>query len=292
MNRNNHGSVATYVVIALILAAITYIEFAIVEYTFSWLSRGAVMFWLALLSVVKFILVVMFFMHLKEDHKLYTGLFGSGMLMALGTFIGLMLLFTVASTSNFTFTNQSPEQVEVSETANGVEPPASQADNITPPAAADAGDFEVGPEPVVEAGASAADAFDREAAATFYGNNCASCHQLAGAGLPSVFPPLAGHVPEILNAGGRDVLMHTVVFGLAGSIEVDGTTYNGVMPAWPQLNDETIAGILNHISTAWGNEEDLPAGFEFYTPDDVAASRDLGLSAQEVHAEREALGLP
>src|SRR5690554_5173248 len=108
MRNNNHGSVATYVIIALILAAITYIEFAIVEYTFSWLSRGAVMFWLILLSVIKFILVVMFFMHLKEDDKLYTGFFGSGMLLALGTFIGLIFLFTVASTTNFTFTNQSP----------------------------------------------------------------------------------------------------------------------------------------------------------------------------------------
>ena len=112
MNRDNHGSVATYVIIALILAVITYIEFAIVEYEIAWLSRNAVMFWLILLSVVKFLLVIMFFMHLKGDDKTYSGFFTSGMIMALGTFIGLAFLFTVTSVSNYTFTNESPPELE------------------------------------------------------------------------------------------------------------------------------------------------------------------------------------
>src|SRR5690625_7279941 len=82
MRKNNLGSVATYVVIALILAVITYVEFAIVEYDIAWLSRGAVMFWLFFLSIIKFLLVIMFFMHLKGDDKTYTGFFSAGMIMA------------------------------------------------------------------------------------------------------------------------------------------------------------------------------------------------------------------
>ncbi len=130
--RKQDSSTATYVIIALILGLITYIEFAIVEYKFAWLSSGWVMFWLALLSVIKFILVIMFFMHLKEDDKVYTGFFASGMLLALGSFIGLIFLFTVASVSNYTFTNVSP--TEVVELASPLSPePKDQSAVIVPP---------------------------------------------------------------------------------------------------------------------------------------------------------------
>ncbi len=290
MRDNNHGSVATYVIIALILGAITYIEFAIVEYTFSWLSRGAVMFWLVLLSVIKFVLVVMFFMHLKEDDKLYTGFFGSGMLLALGTFIGLIFLFTVASTTNFTFTNQSPEPSEVvADAPRTTVPPADPAARIVPPAAQPADDFVLGAEadgPAPEAGP-----FDAAAAETAYTSNCAACHQATGAGLPGLFPPLADHVDDIISEGGRDVVKHIVMFGLAGQIEVHGSTYNGVMPFWNTLSDQVLSDILNHISTAWGNADALPADFEYFTPEEIAETRSLDLSMQDVYAERSALGL-
>jgi hypothetical protein len=34
-------------------------------------------------------MVIWFFMHLKDDDKLYTGFFASGMVIALGTFVVL-----------------------------------------------------------------------------------------------------------------------------------------------------------------------------------------------------------
>lgn len=101
-NEHAHeSSVATYVIVALILGVITYIEFAIVEYEIAWLSNFWILFWLVLLSVAKFIMVIMFFMHLKDDDNLYSGFFASGMVFALGTFVVLSLLFTLPASFQY-----------------------------------------------------------------------------------------------------------------------------------------------------------------------------------------------
>lgn len=284
MNRDNHGSVALYVIIALILGVLTYIEYAIIEFDIAWLSPNMTMTLLVVITVIKFLLVVMFFMHLKGDDNVYSGFFTSGMIMALGTFIGLAFLFTVKSKSNYTFTNQTIEVEQVA--APGAPPPADQSQAVQPPAAADQDAFAVGEEGSVSQTVAA---FDTAAAEAAYAASCASCHQATGAGLPGAFPPLAGNAANVHNAeGGREVLLHTVLFGMMGPIEVDGVTYNGAMPAWGQLGDEDIALILNHITTAWGNA-DLVEDFEPYSADEVADSRGLNLSPDDVHAERVAL---
>ncbi len=125
---------------------------------------------------------------------------------------------------------------------------------------------------------------------TVYEANCVACHQANGQGIPSAFPPLAGHVPDLLVIeGSRAYLTHVVLYGLQGQIEVEGQTYGGLMPAWAQLDDGQIAGVLNYISTAWENEAALPEGFEAFTAEEVAAERDLGLTPSEVHTERSEL---
>lgn len=122
--------------------------------------------------------------------------------------------------------------------------------------------------------------------------NCAACHQASGEGVPAAFPPLAGHLPDVVAAdGGRQYLIHVLLYGLQGEIDVNGATYNGVMPAWAQFSDEQIAAVLNYALHSWGNDEMLPEGFEPLAADEIAAERDLGLSADDVHAQREALGL-
>jgi cytochrome c oxidase subunit 4 len=45
------------------------------------------------MSAVKFATVVMFYMHLKYDHKLFRALFTGPLLVAVATVIGLMFLF-------------------------------------------------------------------------------------------------------------------------------------------------------------------------------------------------------
>jgi len=119
---------------------------------------------------------------------------------------------------------------------------------------------------------------------------CQGCHQPTGTGVPGVFPPLAGHVPEILAAkGGREYLIHVLLYGLSGEISVKGTKYNGVMPAFGQLKDADLAAVLNHISTSWGNQ--LPAGQKAFTAAEVKAQRAKPLTSLQVNAARKALGL-
>lgn len=119
---------------------------------------------------------------------------------------------------------------------------------------------------------------------------CQGCHQPTGAGIPGVFPPLAGHVPEILAVkGGREYLIQVLLYGLQGQITIKGANYAGVMPAYAQLKDEEIAGLLNHISTQWGNK--FPAGQKAFTADEVKAQRAKTMTAAQVLEARKKLGL-
>jgi len=119
---------------------------------------------------------------------------------------------------------------------------------------------------------------------------CQGCHQPTGAGIPGVFPPLAGHVPEILAAqGGRAWLIQVLLWGMSGEITVKGVKYNGVMPGYRQLGDAEIAALLNHISTQWGNK--LPAGQKPFSATEVQAQRAKTMTAAQVNVARKALGL-
>ncbi len=48
---------------------------------------------LIVLSLMKFVLVVMFFMHLRYDHKIFSSVFILGLVLALGITLGLITLF-------------------------------------------------------------------------------------------------------------------------------------------------------------------------------------------------------
>jgi mono/diheme cytochrome c family protein len=125
-----------------------------------------------------------------------------------------------------------------------------------------------------------------------YSAQCAACHQASGEGVPGAFPPLAGHVPELAVAeGGREYLINVVLYGLQGEIEVHGETYDGVMPAWAQLDDEQIADVLNYTLTAWDNQELLPEDFEAFDAEEVEAQRDQDLSMLDVYEMRQELDL-
>ncbi|WP_117237428.1 c-type cytochrome [Thermus sediminis] len=120
---------------------------------------------------------------------------------------------------------------------------------------------------------------------------CAGCHQANGQGIPGAFPPLAGHMAEILaKQGGREYLIRTLLWGLQGPIEVRGVRYNGVMPAYNQWRDEEIAAVLNHIATAWGDDKKVQ-GFRPFTAEEVRRLRGQRLTPQQVLEERRRLGL-
>ncbi|NBC11028.1 MAG: hypothetical protein GVY24_04730, partial [Planctomycetes bacterium] len=105
---HDHG-IRPYVVVALILGVITYVEFAIIEYEIPFLGDAATMFWLIALSLVKFLLVILYFMHLKGDDNTYSGFFASGMVIALGTFVAFTFLMTAPSSLDYIRAQLAPD---------------------------------------------------------------------------------------------------------------------------------------------------------------------------------------
>ena len=121
--------------------------------------------------------------------------------------------------------------------------------------------------------------------AALYAANCASCHQADGSGLAGAFPPVAGHASELVTNIGRDYLAAQLLFGLQGAIEVDGMTYNGVMPAFGNLSNDELAALANHIVIQW-DAGALPDDFEPYTATEFADARALEWTAQDVYERR------
>jgi len=85
---------------------------------------------------------------------------------------------------------------------------------------------------------------------------CAACHGNAGAGMPSLAPPLAGS--EWVN-GADSALVRILLHGLEGPIDVAGRRYDAPdilpeMPAFAVLDDAAIAAILTYIRNAWGHD--------------------------------------
>jgi mono/diheme cytochrome c family protein len=82
--------------------------------------------------------------------------------------------------------------------------------------------------------------------------NCSSCHQANGKGQPGVFPPLAGNS---FVTGPATAVISVVKNGKSGPITVNGTKYNGQMPAWKgTLSDGDIAAVVSYIRNSWGNK--------------------------------------
>ena len=87
--------------------------------------------------------------------------------------------------------------------------------------------------------------------AQLYSMTCAACHQGNGAGLPSQYPPLA---PSDFVTGNEQRLIHIVLRGLTGEVEVEGEMFKGEMPGWaPALNDAQVASVLTYIRKSFGN---------------------------------------
>ena len=85
-----HGmSNAGYVRIALILAAITALEVSTYYVDFGRLFMPALM----IMMVVKFIMVVSYFMHLKFDNKLFSWIFYAGLILAIGVYCVALATF-------------------------------------------------------------------------------------------------------------------------------------------------------------------------------------------------------
>lgn len=88
--------------------------------------------------------------------------------------------------------------------------------------------------------------------AAVFATRCAACHQATGAGLPGVFPPLAGSNWVL----GKDTTLASIVLhGVTGPLTVNASVYNGTMPTFKdQLQDGELAALLTHVRSQWGNQ--------------------------------------
>lgn len=121
-------------------------------------------------------------------------------------------------------------------------------------------------EAVVSVAAAPASADPMARGATVYGQSCAPCHQATGAGIPGVFPPLAGS-DYLLADPERAVAI--VLHGLSGPVTVNGVQYASVMPPMP-LEDADVAAVLTYTLRSWGNQGPAVA------PETVARIRSAG----------------
>ena len=92
---------------------------------------------------------------------------------------------------------------------------------------------------------------DELSGSILYRTYCAACHQRNGRGDNNLYPPL---VQSELVSGDPDRLIDIVLNGLQGEIEVNGKTYNGLMPNNSHLDDHAIASILTYIRTNFQND--------------------------------------
>lgn len=85
-----HASTRFYVVIALILTVITAAE--VMVFYVEYLAPVLVPI-LLVLAGAKFTLVVMFFMHLRFDSKVFTGLFVGPLIIAIAVIVAMLALY-------------------------------------------------------------------------------------------------------------------------------------------------------------------------------------------------------
>lgn len=111
--------------------------------------------------------------------------------------------------------------------------------------------------PATKTTAAAKPATPAKAASTadgkqIYATTCVACHQVTGEGLPEVYPPLAG---SEWVTGDEGNLLRIILHGMTGPIEVQGESFQGVMPPWGGvLKDEDVAALATYIRGSWGNK--------------------------------------
>ncbi len=138
------------------------------------------------------------------------------------------------------------------------------------------------------AGSAAADtppAYPQGAAS--FQASCAVCHGAAGAGLPSLAPPLLSYPARYAaSAEGRRQLAMTVLYGMYGDIAVDGKHYAFRMPDFGRLDDAALAALLNFVVFDLAH---APAGVPPLAPTEIAAERGHALDGAAVREHRKSV---
>ncbi|GAB3505708.1 hypothetical protein GCM10027341_37760 [Spirosoma knui] len=96
-----------------------------------------------------------------------------------------------------------------------------------------------------------------------YEQNCLTCHQVNGSGVPNLNPPLRGTDWVV---GDKTRLINVLLKGLQGQ-DIEGEPYDNAMPAHDFLGDQQIADVLTYIRSNFGNKASA------VTADEVKAVR-------------------
>ena len=89
---HEHPSPKTYLMVFAILTVITIVE-VWAYYIPSLVESSIFVPALLIMSAAKFLIVVLFYMHLKYDHKLFRALFTGPLIIAFATILALLVLF-------------------------------------------------------------------------------------------------------------------------------------------------------------------------------------------------------
>ena len=89
---HEHPTWKQYKWVAIILTVITVLE-VWAYYIPSFVASPAFVPILLMMSALKFAIVVLFYMHLKYDHRLFRALFTGPLIIAMATLISLLFLF-------------------------------------------------------------------------------------------------------------------------------------------------------------------------------------------------------
>ncbi|MCA3006850.1 MAG: c-type cytochrome [Phycisphaerales bacterium] len=112
---------------------------------------------------------------------------------------------------------------------------------------------------------------------------CAACHQLDGAGMQGLAPPLRDSEWAV---GPIDRIVRIVAHGVRGPIDVNGTRWTMEMPAQRQLSDADVAAIVGYVRRAFGHRQSVPDAAA------VAAIRARHKDRDEPWTAEELLGTP
>jgi hypothetical protein len=125
-----------------------------------------------------------------------------------------------------------------------------------------------------------------DGAASFQAN-CALCHGAAGAGLPSLAPPLLSYPAHYAaSTEGRRQLAMTVLYGMFGEITVEDKPFDFKMPDFARLDDSTLAATLNFVVFDLGH---APASVRPLSGADIASERAHALDGAAVREHRKSV---
>ncbi|MFJ7567162.1 c-type cytochrome [Herminiimonas sp. NPDC097707] len=91
-----------------------------------------------------------------------------------------------------------------------------------------------------------------DAGAKLYEDQCISCHQASGKGVPSIYPALAGS-RAITTPVATNAIRMVLYGGYAPSTGGNPRPY-GMPPFGQSMTDEEVAAVVTYIRNAWGNQ--------------------------------------